>query len=237
MTSQKDFDLSIDDLVLPEWAGTNAKGRETRELILRSALQILVEEGYSAMSMRRVATKAGMKFGNLTYHYPSRDELVTELLDSAIKAYEVAFVDRNANKSLSAEERMGLFISLGFASMQYKNQACFAPEIWALSNHEPFASARMHEMYERARHLIEDIIVEMRPDLSEDHVRAVALFFSASIEGFVMFIGAEKPFQQWRPAMEKLATKFMIDMVKTIKPDDIGDLAKVDIITRSREAA
>jgi hypothetical protein len=52
-----------------------------------------------------------------------------------------------------------------------------------------------------------------------------------------MFIGAEKPFQQWRPAMEKLATKFMIDMVKTIKPGDIGDLAKVDVMTQNREAA
>ena len=100
MDSAINQNIEIDDLVLPEWIGTNAKGRATRELILRTALKLLVDEGYGAMSMRRVASLAGLKFGNLTYHYPSRDELVTELLDSVIKAYECAFDDMIATRAL-----------------------------------------------------------------------------------------------------------------------------------------
>jgi AcrR family transcriptional regulator len=48
----------VTDLLLPGREGGYAKGYETRELIVRSALDILIEEGYRAMSMRRVAAKS-----------------------------------------------------------------------------------------------------------------------------------------------------------------------------------
>lgn len=74
----------VTDLVFPEREGGYAKGHETRELILRTALHILIEEGYRAMSMRRIASACGMRLGNLTYHYPTREDLVRELLNAVI---------------------------------------------------------------------------------------------------------------------------------------------------------
>lgn len=224
MDSAINQNIEIDDLVLPEWIGTNAKGRATRELILRTGLKLLVDEGYGAMSMRRVASLAGLKFGNLTYHYPSRDELVTELLDSVIKAYECAFDDMIATSKFDAAEQLALYIRLAFISMQHTNQARFAPEIWALSNHEPSAALRMYSMYDRALHLVENIMMEMRPDLARDQIQALALFCVCSIEGFVVFIGADKPFQPWRPAMERMAVKSLVDLVTTADAALIGAL-------------
>jgi hypothetical protein len=56
--------FSVPDLVLPEREGGYSKGHETREMILRAALGLLIEEGYQAMSMRRVAAACGLKMGN-----------------------------------------------------------------------------------------------------------------------------------------------------------------------------
>jgi AcrR family transcriptional regulator len=224
METAIDQNMTIEDMVLPDWLGTNAKGRATRELILRTALKVLVDEGYGAMSMRRVASEAGLKFGNLTYHYPSRDSLVTELLDSVIKSYECSFDDMTASSDFDAPGQLALYIRLAFLSMQHVNQARFAPEIWALSNHEPEAAARMYGMYDRARGLVESIVREMRPDLAADQVMALALYCLSSIEGFVLFIGAEKPFQPWRPVMERMAIKSLVDLVTTADAELIGDL-------------
>jgi AcrR family transcriptional regulator len=92
MTNQMDsVPRLVTDLIVPEREGGYLKGRETRELILRTALTILIEHGYPAMSMRRVAAECGMKFGNLTYHYRSREDLVRELLEAVIRSYEVEF--------------------------------------------------------------------------------------------------------------------------------------------------
>lgn len=219
--------LKIDDIVLPEWSRTNVKGRATRELILRSGLQVLVEEGYSAMSMRRVAAVAGMKFGHLTYYYPSREDFVAELLDSIIKAYEQAFEEHILANKLDATQRLALYVQLAMDSMQNPNQAKFAPEIWALANHEPFAAMRMQDMYQRARVLIIGIVAELRPDLAIDHQEALALFAQASVEAFVLFIGDGKPYQTWRAAMERLATTMLLNLVKTVDAADIGDLPPI----------
>ena len=67
---------AVSDLIVPERTAGYVKGRETRELILRTALNILIEHGWQAMSMRRIAADCGMKFGNLTYHYRTREDLV-----------------------------------------------------------------------------------------------------------------------------------------------------------------
>lgn len=221
--------LKIDDIVLPDWSKTNVKGRATRELILRSGLQVLVEEGYSAMSMRRVAAVAGMKFGHLTYYYPSREDFVAELLDSIIKAYEQAFEEHILSNKLDATQRLASYVQLAFDSMQYPNQAKFAPEIWALANHEPFAAMRMQDMYQRARALIVDIVAELRPDLAGEQQQALALFAQASIEAFVLFIGEGKPFQAWRLTMERLATGSLLHLVKTVDAAEIGDLSPVSL--------
>ncbi|WP_430323800.1 TetR/AcrR family transcriptional regulator, partial [Salmonella enterica] len=80
-----------------------SKGHETRELILRTALSVLIEEGYRAMSMRRVAAECGMKFGNLTYHYRTREDLVRELLDAVISSYEAEFAAISHRPDLSPD--------------------------------------------------------------------------------------------------------------------------------------
>lgn len=57
----------------------------TREKILEIALSLFNEEGLATVSMRAIATKAGMSVGNLTYHFPSRDVLVQALLNRLIE--------------------------------------------------------------------------------------------------------------------------------------------------------
>ena len=94
------------DLLLPVREGGYAKGHDTRELILRTALHILIEEGYRAMSMRRVAAASGMKLGNLTYHYPTREDLVRGLLGAVISSYEVEFAAIVDAPGVPPEERL-----------------------------------------------------------------------------------------------------------------------------------
>jgi AcrR family transcriptional regulator len=75
----------------PPSNGGYAKGQETREAILTAALRVLVDEGYAAMTMRCVAKECGIRFGNLTYHYRSHEDLVNALFEAVIGAYEAEF--------------------------------------------------------------------------------------------------------------------------------------------------
>lgn len=211
----------VTDLVLPEWEGGYLKGNETRELILRTALSILIEEGYRAMSMRRVAAACGMKFGNLTYHYRSREDLVRELFEAVIRSYEVEFAAIAKMPGIPAEDRLRRVCMLILDDIRSKKTTRFFPELWALSNHDTFVFDRVHELYQRARAPIFDVVNEMRPDLPLPEREILALFISASMEGMTVFAGYDKPFEPRMPALERIAIKSFVELVKSITAEEI----------------
>lgn len=62
----------------PKGKASGRKSEETRERILAAALELFREEGYSAGSMRQVASRAGLSPGAAYYYFQSKDEIVLE---------------------------------------------------------------------------------------------------------------------------------------------------------------
>lgn len=208
----------VTDLLMPEREGGYAKGYETRELIVRTALHILIEEGYRAMSMRRIAAACGMRLGNLTYHYPTREDLVRGLLNAVISSYEVEFAAIVHAPGVPPEERLARVCGLIIEDIGSKKTTRLFPELWALANHDAFVYERVHELYDRARAPLVEIIAEMRPDLSEPARLDLALFISSSMEGLTVFAGYRRPFAERLPAVEQIAIRSFIDIVRSFEP-------------------
>jgi len=55
------------------------------QLIVNAAIELIMEGGFSAMSMRSLARKAGMQAGSLYYHFPSKFDVLEEVLDSLLQ--------------------------------------------------------------------------------------------------------------------------------------------------------
>jgi len=209
----------VPDLVVRDRPGAYAKGRDTRELILRSALHVLIEEGWQAMSMRRIAAECAMKFGNLTYHYRTREDLVRELLDAVIAGYEAAFDAIVDDPALSGEQRLERYCALVLDDIPTKRTTRFFPELWALSNHDAFIHDRMHELYARARAPLEAIIAAMRADLAADERATLALFISFAMEGSTLFAGYAKPHAAAMPLIRRMAITSFTDLVRHYRPE------------------
>lgn len=58
-----------------------AKGEQTRELILSTALRLFREQGYGKTTMRAIATEAGVSVGNAYYYYGSKEHLMQAYYD------------------------------------------------------------------------------------------------------------------------------------------------------------
>ncbi|MEV6416260.1 TetR family transcriptional regulator [Kribbella sp. NPDC051718] len=61
--------------------GATAKGEQTRELILSTALRLFREQGYGKTTMRAIATEAGVSVGNAYYYYSSKEHLMQAYYD------------------------------------------------------------------------------------------------------------------------------------------------------------
>lgn len=62
-----------------------------RARILDIAAAMILERGYDATSLRQLADEVGMKAGSLYYHFASKDELLTAILERGIVVMHDAF--------------------------------------------------------------------------------------------------------------------------------------------------
>ncbi len=60
---------------------------EAREKILRTAYELFARRGYEAVSMERVAARAGIKKANLFYYYPTKEALGVAVMKAASRRY------------------------------------------------------------------------------------------------------------------------------------------------------
>lgn len=210
--------LSVPDLDIPEREGGYARGRTGYEAIVRAALGVLVEEGYRAISIRKVAALCGLSAGNVSYYFPTREALVRVLLDAIIRSYESEFDAILHDPVLSAEAKLARVCTLILEDIQTKKTTRVFPELWALSNHDPFVYERMHELYARARVSLEVLIAELNPSLPEADRRDLALFMSASMEGLTVFAGHDKPFAPRMPQLEAITVASFVHLATTYRP-------------------
>lgn len=68
--------------------GDQAAGRAR---ILDVAAALFLERGYEATSLRQLADEVGMKAGSLYYHFASKEELLTAILERGIEVMHDAF--------------------------------------------------------------------------------------------------------------------------------------------------
>ncbi|GAC34097.1 TetR/AcrR family transcriptional regulator [Paraglaciecola polaris] len=201
--------------------GESRRGKETILLILNSAKTILIEQGYSKLSMRKVAVGAEISVGNLQYYYPSKNDLLKDLLDHSIDEFMNEFERLRVGVNNDPELHLRSIINFIVLDLGNPTTTTFYPELWALANHDEYADKLMDQIYARVRLPLEDCITRINPKLSVEQVKKVALFISASMEGMTMFVGNGKVWNDSIKQMANIAIMSFLQMVKKITPEDI----------------
>jgi AcrR family transcriptional regulator len=66
--------------------GRSSRASDTRERIVSATMRLLLDEGYGAVTTRRVGEKAGLNFQLVHYHFESMDDLFIETFRRAAEA-------------------------------------------------------------------------------------------------------------------------------------------------------
>jgi TetR/AcrR family transcriptional regulator, cholesterol catabolism regulator len=68
----------------PAAEGSGSKSARTRERILDAAAHVLSRKGYAGTRLADVADHAGLQAPAIYYHFPSRDDLIAEVMGTGI---------------------------------------------------------------------------------------------------------------------------------------------------------
>ena len=169
--------------------GSSAQQRAaTRLALVDATIDCLVEEGYAALTTRRIAERVGVAQSTLMHHFATRDALLVEAiprLASRLAQDALAQIDLAALRS--PEHRSAV---LDQAWREFTSpQALAAAQLWVAAWSEPELAATLREIEIRLTGIIFATAATLFPDLAADPRGPALLDASISlIRGLVLAI-------------------------------------------------
>lgn len=127
----------------------NRNGAATRARILDAALTVLGESGLSGFTLQAVAARAGVLYGNLTHHYPTRDHLVEAMLESLIERYRTRF-NQLAAEARDRETPVRDIVAWLLDDAMSEETAPLLLQLWGMAAHSPLVAESMRRLYDGA---------------------------------------------------------------------------------------
>jgi AcrR family transcriptional regulator len=116
--------------------GRGAKGSAKRTLLLDAAETLIVDEGYAAVSTRRVGLEAGVQPSLVHYYFPTTEDLLMAVYERAAERAHARAIE-----ALSTERPLEAFWQLSKDSAH----TALGTEFYALANHRKMIQGRMAE--------------------------------------------------------------------------------------------
>jgi AcrR family transcriptional regulator len=159
---------------------------QTRAALLDCAEGLMLDQGYAAVTYRKVAARAGVVVGLVHYYFPTLDELFVALLRRR--------TDRNLERLLEAlERRPDEPLRVVWEFNRDETSAALLIEFQALANHRKAIKAEITEVTRRTRKVQLDALAVRWPGYeAETQVLggglspAEMLFFLATIPKMIL---------------------------------------------------
>jgi AcrR family transcriptional regulator len=151
--------------------------QDRRRAILEAGLAVLREEGLSGFTQPNVATKAGLRQGNLTYYFATRADLLAAVARSAID------LQLGAAQALlgSAKSLNDATAALGAVVVRHENTRVFVALNQA-ADQEPALQSLFNELLEGFVAAITDFLKRMNLRPTQSHVDLLhAVFVGLSV--------------------------------------------------------
>jgi AcrR family transcriptional regulator len=187
----------------------------TVDRILKGASRVLIDYGYAEFTVRRVAEVVGMTVGNLTYHFPSKRELLRALIVKLLADYNNRFGDFLSAPTTSASPGLEPLIRWAFTDTIAVETVHTMRELWAIALHDAVIKSAIDDFYDQMMVNLVQMLQQMRPRVSVRTIRELVQFMTIMAEGTNVFFGTRRV----RAVSHNRIVAIALQLVKTIAPD------------------
>ena len=196
------IDQMIDETVTRPPRLTRAEQRHaTRRALVEATAECLVEEGYPALTTRRVAERAGVAQSTLMHHFETREALLVaavehlamRLAEEALEEIDLAALHRPERREAVLDQAWREFTS---------PQALAVAQLWIAAWSEPELAATLRDLERRIESILGATAAALFPEHAEDPRFPALIATGVSlIQGLVMEIpvaGSKAVDRRWR---------------------------------------
>jgi DNA-binding transcriptional regulator YbjK len=159
------------------------KGAERIVEIVRAGSEILLEEGFSAVTKRRVATRLGIAHGNVGYYFPTRESLWRAVVDYEISELNDKYPSDLETDTNDPQSCFDQYLSVYMVSYEDRRSGYFFAHLDSYAEINSAIANLRDELYER---ILQRIIERIRPlcaGVDDEQIELRALTVMALFEG------------------------------------------------------
>ncbi|WP_162526064.1 MULTISPECIES: TetR/AcrR family transcriptional regulator [unclassified Mycobacteroides] len=156
--------------VAPTQRRAQADRREaTRQALLDAAIECLVEEGYAALTTRKVAARAGVSQGAQQHYFPGRVDLVVQAVGHLAERLVAEAHEQVRTRHRDERRRVEALLD---RSWELHCGPVFraAAELWAVAHSDADLRGPIEDLGRALDRQFAELIAEMLPALARDEV-------------------------------------------------------------------
>lgn len=162
---------------------TVTKVEVRKKAVLDAAQTLLVEAGGAALTMRKVSDRAGISLGNLQYHFPKREDILTALLKRFLSRYEQELESLDLVPSSNLQNDLEAIFLRILKSSDFGVACTFFIEIWAASNQSRELQRELAAYYHRLTEFYRRILVALTDEKAASGISQAISVVLPMIEG------------------------------------------------------
>ncbi|MDE2488286.1 MAG: TetR/AcrR family transcriptional regulator [Alphaproteobacteria bacterium] len=196
--------------------GGRARGEGgVTERILDSADAVLRQHGYAGFTTRRVAAAAGIAPGNLSYHYPTKLELLRAVIERLVTRYSArlhAFLEAAGPAPVEALVRWLLDDATAAESVWLFR------ELWAMALRDPVVRDAIDDLYDELMARIARDLEVAFPAADPGEIRDLVQFVALVSEGSTVLYGTRRERAAPHRRMVDLTVRLIAVVAPSLRP-------------------
>ncbi len=163
---------------------TRLPAEDRRRQIAEAALACLKEDGPTGTTARRVALKAGVALGHITYHYKDMAEILAAAFALAAEAVQAAGKAELDRPGGTPTQRLERFLKAGFTpDLMTPAHLRLKIDLWSSALTLPALAVIERGLYDSHRRCVETLLDGMAADYAVGRIPAVADLVMATLDG------------------------------------------------------
>lgn len=150
--------------------------------------EILIESGHDGLTMRTLADKCGISVGNLTYHFPSKHELVHAFFDALLEEFKTT-EDLFIAGSEATREGVIAFATRRIRYNLQPDTQHLHRGLQAMACHDALIAEALSEIRTAAAALLADWLARVFPGAARHELERCVAMIGLFIEGATIVFG------------------------------------------------
>lgn len=159
--------------------------------ILEAAIELIVDEGYSSLTMRALARNVGVKLASLQYHFRTTEDLLRAVVTHIGDSYTRSVLELQEGNKPPTLRELVIFILKDEAGAALHSDRLW-PQLWAMQQVQPLVSEMVEEIYSRYLFALEESLRLA----GSGKPRAESLCLMSMLEGTTLFMGKGRRWEQ-----------------------------------------